>query len=84
MRYVSTKELGQAAASLVDSARLEPVTIRDEERDVAVLVSADEYRKLTRREAVAELNEFCDRIGARAAARGLTEEKLAELLAKDD
>jgi PHD/YefM family antitoxin component YafN of YafNO toxin-antitoxin module len=67
MEDVSTKELGRSASRLVDSALQEPVTIGDDERDVAVLLSVEAYRKLTRREAIAELNELCDRVGARGA-----------------
>lgn len=82
MKYVSTKELDRGAATLVASAQQEPVTIRDDERDVAVLLSAEDYRKMSRQQAD-DFNRFCDMIGERAAARGLTEEKLAELLAED-
>lgn len=84
MKYVSKKALGRGAATLVASAQQEPVTIRDDERDVAVLLSAEAYRTLTRREAVEELKSLCARVGAQAAAQGLTDEKLAELLAEDD
>ena len=84
MKYVLTKELDRGAATLVASAQQEPVTIRDNERDVAVLLSAEAYRKLARREAVDELKILCDRVSARAAEQGLTDEKLAELLAEND
>lgn len=84
MKYVSTKELGRGVATLIASAQQEPVTICDDERDVAVLLSAEDYRKLTRREAVEELKSLCARAGARVAVQGLTDEKLAELLAQDD
>jgi PHD/YefM family antitoxin component YafN of YafNO toxin-antitoxin module len=82
MKYVSTKELDQGAATLVASAQHEPVTIRDDGRDVAVLLSAADYQKLTSQQ-VDDFNRFCDMIGERAAARGLTEQKLAQLLAED-
>ena len=84
MKYVSTKALGRGAATLVASAQQESVTIRDDERDVAVLLSAEDYRKLTRREAVEDFNRYCDMIGERAAARGLKEAKLAKVLADRD
>jgi PHD/YefM family antitoxin component YafN of YafNO toxin-antitoxin module len=58
MKYVSTKKLRRGAATLMASAQQEPVTIRDDERDVAVLLSAEDYRKLTRREAVEELKSL--------------------------
>lgn len=83
MQYVSTDELKRRIPSLIERIREEPVTIRDAQQDVAVLVSADEYRRLTR-DKVEELKRFCDTVGRRAAARGLTDDKLAELLAGDD
>jgi prevent-host-death family protein len=79
MRHVSATEAKQGFAEMLDAAQREPVTIRRQKRDVAVLLSAAEYAKLTRLN-IEELQRFCDMINERAAARGLTEEKLAELL----
>jgi hypothetical protein len=56
-----------------------PVTIRRQKRDVAVVLLVAEYEKLTQLN-VEEFERFCDHVGARAVARGLTEEKLADLL----
>jgi prevent-host-death family protein len=80
MRYVSATEAKQRLAAVLDAAQREPVTIRRQNRDVAVVLSPEEYDKLTRLN-VAEFRRFCDEVGARAASRGLTEEKLSELLA---
>ena len=41
-----------------------------------------QYERLTRLN-VAEFQRFCDAVGVKAAAAGLTEDKLAELLADD-
>jgi prevent-host-death family protein len=80
MRYVSATEAKQRLAAVLDAAQREPVTIRRQNRDVAVVLSPEEYDKLTRLN-VEEFRRFCDEVGARAASRGLTEEKLTELLA---
>jgi prevent-host-death family protein len=80
MRYVSASDAKQGFATLLDAAQREPVVIRRQKRDLAVLMSMAEYEKLTRLN-VEEFERFCDAIGERAAARGLTEEKLTELLA---
>jgi len=79
MRYVSATEAKQRLAALLDAAQREPITIRRQKRDVAVLLSAQEYERL-RALNTAEFERFCDRIGERAAARGLTEDKLTEIL----
>lgn len=80
MRYVSASEAKQGFAAMLDAAQREPVVIRRQKRDVAVLMSVADYERLTRLN-VEEFQRYCDRIGERAAGRGLDEEKLAELLA---
>ena len=80
MRYVSATDAKQGFAEVLDAAQREPVTIRRQKRDVAVVLSIAEYEKLTGLN-VEEFQRFCDLVGERAAARGLTEEKLADLLA---
>jgi prevent-host-death family protein len=81
MRTMSATEAKQNLGALLDSAQSEPVTIRRQNRDIAVVLSAREYDRL-RAINVEEFERFCDRIGQRAAANGLTEEKLAEILAE--
>jgi prevent-host-death family protein len=82
MRYVSATDAKERLAALLDAAQREPVMIRRQKRDVAVLLSPREYDRL-RALNVEEFQLFCDRIAERAAARGMTEEKLAELLADE-
>jgi prevent-host-death family protein len=83
MRYVTAKEARQELASVLDAAQREPVVIRRQKRDVAVLLSMQDYERLTALN-IAEFQRFCDQIGERAAERGLTEEKLALLLTADE
>lgn len=80
MRYVSATDANRGFAEVLDAAQREPVTIRRQEQDVAVVLSIAEYEKLTGLN-VDEFQRFCDLVGERAVARGLTEEKLADLLA---
>jgi len=80
MRYLTTTEAKQRLAALLDAAQHEPVTIRRQNRDVAVLLSPQEYDRL-RGVNIDEFERFCDRVAERAAALGLTEDKLTELLA---
>jgi len=83
MRQFSATEAKQRLAELLDAAQREPVMIRRQKRDVAVVMSPDEYRRL-RGLNVAELERLVSRISARAKRRGLTEKKLQELLADGD
>ncbi|HXC39025.1 MAG TPA: type II toxin-antitoxin system Phd/YefM family antitoxin [Burkholderiales bacterium] len=79
MRYVSATEAKQNFAAILDAAQRGPVVIRRQSRDQAVLISPQEYERL-RGTSIAEFQSFCDRIGAQAEARGLTEDKLDDLL----
>lgn len=82
MRFVSATEAKQRLAALLDAAQREPIVIRRQNRDVAVVMSASEYERL-RALNTEEFQRFCDRVAERAASRGLSEEKLDEILADD-
>jgi prevent-host-death family protein len=82
MRTISATAAKQQFAAILDAAQREPVLIRRHERDVAVVLSAAEYERL-RGLNVAEFQRLCDRIAASAKARGLTEERLADILGDD-
>jgi prevent-host-death family protein len=79
MRYVSATDAKQRLAALLDAAQREPVVIRRQKRDVAVILSPQEYDRL-RALNIDEFERFCDRVAEQAAARGLTEGKLAAIL----
>jgi prevent-host-death family protein len=79
MRHVWATDAKQAFSAVLDAAQREPVVIRRQRRDVAVVLSVREYEKLTALN-IDEFQRFCDRIGKRAAASGMTEDRLAEIL----
>ncbi len=79
MRYVTATDAKQQLAALLDAAQREPVVIRRQKRDIAVILSADEYARL-RAFNVSEFDHLCDRVAGKAAARGLTAKKLQQIL----
>ncbi len=82
MRYVSASDAKQKLAAILDAAQREPVMIRRQKRDVAVLLSAQEYERVcaVNRE---EFLRFSDRVSKKAKAQGLTEATLQEVLADE-
>jgi len=80
MPTVSATHAKQNFAAILDAAQREPVRIRRHQRDVAVLVSAEEYEEL-RQNRWAEFNRLSAIAADQAKKSGLTEEKLAEILA---
>jgi prevent-host-death family protein len=83
MLTISATDAKQSFATVLESAAREPVLIQKQKRDVAVVLSIADYERLTRVNVQA-FQRFCDQVGAKAEQRGLTEEKLAELLNDED
>ncbi len=81
MQYVTATEAKQRLAAVLDAAQTEPVMIRRQNREVAVVLSPREYERL-RGMNISEFEQFCDKVGEQADRRGLTEQKLDEILAE--
>lgn len=79
MRYVSATDAKQRLAAILDAAQREPVTIKRQNREVAVVLSPEDYRRLTGANVEA-FQRFCDRVSRQAAEAGMTEKKLERLL----
>ena len=83
MQHISDADAKQDFDSLLDAVQHEPVTIRKQDRDVAVLLSQGEYDRIYGLN-LEEFHRACRRLSDEARAHGLTEEKLAEILADED
>ena len=79
MRYVSASEAKQRLAAVIDAVQREPVTIRRQNREVAVVLSPTDYKRLTTTN-VEEFQRLCDRVSRTAKSRGMSEEVLGDLL----
>lgn len=83
MRSMTVKEARDSFDRMLEAARREGVVLRDGEGEAAVVVSPEEYARL-RQSRADGLLKIMDKLAAEAAANGLTEEKLAELLKQPD
>jgi prevent-host-death family protein len=81
MQTVSATYAKQNFAAILDLSQREPVMIQRHERNIAVLMSAEEYERMNR-ERWAEFNRLSAIAAKQAKAAGLTEEILAEILAE--
>lgn len=83
MKYVAATEAKNRLGAILDDAQREPVVIRRQDRDVAVVLSMAEYERL-RSGNVQALLDLRNEIAAQAVANGLTNERLAEILTGDE
>src|ERR1044071_6092278 len=82
MKTVPATEAKNRLGAILDDAQREPVVIRRQNRDIAVVLSMADYERLR----AGNIQAFLDlrkQIAAEAAAKGLTDKRLAQLL-KDD
>jgi prevent-host-death family protein len=80
MTEISATEAKQKFAALLDAAQRGPVLIRRHDRQVAVLVSAEEYETMVR-DRWREFDRLSALASEQAQANGLTEEILQDILA---
>jgi antitoxin Phd len=83
MTTVSATQAKQRFAELIDAAQKGPVLIQRHARDVAVLLSAEEYEEIRKLRAE-ELIRFTDETSRYAASKGMTDELLERLLAEKE
>ena len=83
MKTVAATEAKNRLGAILDAAQREPIVIRRQDRDIAVVLSMADYDRLRAANARVFL-ELRDEIAAEAARAGLTDQKLADLVADDD
>lgn len=79
MKIVSATEAKQTLGAVLDAAQREPVIVRRQNRDVAAIVSMEDFDRIQR----SKTNDFIrlyEELAAKAKARGMTEEIARELL----
>lgn len=83
MKSVAATEAKNRLGAILDAAQREPIVIRRQDRDIAVVLSMADYDRLRS----ANLRAFLDlrnEVAAEAGKAGLTDERLANLLKDDD
>ena len=82
MKRVAATDAKNRFGAILDDAQREPVVIRRQDRDIAVVLSMADYERLRSGNVQAFL-DLRQQIAEEAAANGLTEKRLNELLADD-
>lgn len=83
MKSVAATDAKNRLGAILDEAQREPIVIRRQDRDIAVVLSMADYERLRS----GNLRAFLDlrkEVAAEATAKGLTDERLAELLTDDE
>lgn len=80
MPTVSATHAKQNFAAILDQAQREPVRIRRHDREVAVLISPEEFERL-QKDRWEEFNRLSSIAAEQAKSKGLDESTLAEILA---
>jgi len=81
MPKVSATYAKQNFAAMLDQAQHEPVRIQRHDREVAVILSAEEYERI-RKDRWTEFNRLSELAAQQAKSNGLTESILADILAE--
>lgn len=79
MKRVAATEAKNRLGAILDEAQREPIVIRRQDRDIAVVMSMADYERLKSGNIRAFL-ELRNELAGQAAAAGLTEARLASLL----
>jgi prevent-host-death family protein len=82
MKVIAATEAKNRLGAILDDAQREPVVIRRQHRDIAVVLSMADYERLR----AGNIQAFLDlrkEVATEAAAKGLTDKRLSKLLMDD-
>jgi len=79
MKTVAATEAKNRLGAILDEAQREPIVIRRQDRDIAVVMSMADYERL-RTGNIRAFLDLRNEVAAQAAASGLTEKRLAKIL----
>lgn len=82
MRTITSLEAGSAFGKVIEAARHEPVAVSENGKPTAVVLSFDDYQRITGA-AKSELLASMKQLRSYATSQGMTEARLAELLADE-
>jgi PHD/YefM family antitoxin component YafN of YafNO toxin-antitoxin module len=82
MKTVSETEATTRLDAILDEAQREPIAIRRDDRDIAVVVSLKEYERLRELNVQAFL-DLRRQVASEAAANRLTEQRITDLLSDE-
>jgi prevent-host-death family protein len=83
MKRIAATEAKNRLGAILDEAQRQPIVIRRQKRDVAVVLSMADYERL-RFGNIQAFFELRDQIAAEAKHKGLTAARLKKLLAAHD
>jgi prevent-host-death family protein len=79
MQTITATEAKNKLGSVIARAQREPIVIQNYNKDAAVIISPQDYERLTRLN-LKEFQAFRENVADKAAKLGLTYDKLTELL----
>jgi prevent-host-death family protein len=83
MKVIAATDAKNRLGAVLYEAQREPIVIRRQDRNVAVVLSMEQFERM-RASNVAAFLEASKALAAEAKAKGLTAKKLASLLADED
>ena len=83
MKIVAATEAKNRLGAILDAAQREPIVIRRQDRDIAVVLSMADYDRL-RSANIGAFLDLRNEIAAEARRAALADERLQELLTDDD